>query len=197
MKKIFLSIIAISAILLAGCFGSSSNPPPSVATNVIAGFHIYETPDFKLQIPDGWEVLTPLNFMGGTPPNTVVAFRSNIRNPRFTPNIAIVKNDLPADMSTDDYAKTLRQKISNELISYKETAAQQINVNISDKPAESLFMHVEGKEAAEADLKRFMEIPAVKGKAAYIAIGSFLANVADTDANATKMETIIKSFEVK
>lgn len=194
MKKILILVIGIS-FFLTGCLGtsdSSNNDGPKTS-----GFHSYSTEDFKIQIPDEWDVLTPLNFTAGTPPNTLVAFRSNIRNPRFTPNVVIIRNELSAEISTSDYAKTLHQKISNELSAFQEISVEKTNITVGGKPAETLFIYIEGRESPDSDLKRFMAIAGVKNQTAFIAMGSFLTNIAETESVANKMAETIRSFEIK
>lgn len=196
MKKtiIYLLILA-SAFLLTGCFGSNNS---SEITNVEEGFKLYENDEFSIQIPNEWETIPPLNFRTDIPKNTVVAFRNNIRNDVFTANVAVVKNELANEISTSDYAKALRQKMANELSSFREIQMGTTNITISDNPAETLYIFVEGRETPEADLKRFIQIVGVKGKTSYIAIGSFLTVPAqESEAVASKIETMIRSFVIK
>ena len=184
MRRTFIFSVITISILLSGCLGEAEN---SNADKKIEGFHAYATDEFKLQIPDEWEVLTPVNFKSDTPKNTLVAFRNNIRNEKFTSNVAIIKNELTADISTLDYAKNLLQKVKNEIFEFKE-------VQVSDH-ADGLFIYFEGKEVPTGDLKRFVQVAGVKGKTAYIAIGAFLTS--DSEDTAKKIEEMIKSFEVK
>jgi len=54
---------------------------------------------------------------------------------------------------------------------------------------------VEGKERPDADLKRFMQISAVREKTAYSVLGSYLAT--EKEDLAKKIETVVRNFEVK
>lgn len=184
MKRASFAIIGIS-LLLTGCFGSSTDTKATEKT--LEGFHSYSTEEIKLQIPNDWEVLTPKN--------TLVAFRSNIRNPMYTANVAIIRNELPAEASTLDYAKILYEKVKSELTEFHEILAEQIKTHVKGSETDTLFTVFEGRESPDADLKRFMQVSAVSGKKAYIATGSMLAS---EDEGVSKMlETMVRSFEVK
>lgn len=190
MKKVSVGLILI-LLLLTACFGGGDE---DTSTDKTTGFHSYATAEFRLNIPNEWEVLTPLNFTSDMPKNTVVAFRNNVKNPRFTTNVAISKNEISEEVPSLDYAKALHQKIAADLNSYKELVAEQTEVKVSDKPAATLFLFVEGRESPEADLKRFVITTGVKEKSAYTVVGAFLAG---DEAVASTIETMVRSFEVK
>lgn len=182
MKKILLACLLILVPLLSGCFGGGDNE--NVIDKTVEGFHIYSTNEVSLLIPDEWEILTPVKFKSDVPKNTLMAFRNNIQNEKFTANVIIMKNELSEEgVLTADYAKTLQQKMKEEL-----SGVNEIQV-------EDIFYYVEGREQPENELKKFMQISAVKGKNAYIALGAFLAT--DTEDTAKKIETMIRSFGVK
>lgn len=178
-------------VLLSGCFGGGDE---NKTTDQATGFHPYETSEFRVNIPNEWEVLTPLNFTSDIPKNTVVAFRHNVKNPRFTTNGAIVKNEISQEVPSLDYAKALHQKIATDLGSYKELVAEQTEIKVGGKPVATLLLSIEGRETPEADLKRFIITTAVEGKNAYTMVGAFLAG---DEAVAATIETMVRSFEVK
>lgn len=190
MKKVSIGLLLIP-LLLTACFGGGDD---NASTDQTTGFHSYATAEFRLNIPNEWEVLTPLNFTSDIPKNTVVAFRSNVKNPRFTTTIAISKNEISEEVPSLDYAKALHQKIATDLNSYKELVAEQTEVKVAGKPALTLFLSVEGRETPEADLKRFVITTAVKEKNAYTIVGAFLAG---DEAVTNTVETMVRSFEVK
>lgn len=192
-KKILISIL-VGSFILTGCFGSDGSSPASQDESA-AGFHSYASNEFRLDVADDWETLTPTVFKSDTPANTVIAFKNNIRNPRFTANVAVVKNTLSQSVPTTDYAKALYQKTSDELTSFKEILTEETKILVSGKETKTIFRIVEGRESPEKDTKRFFQITGVKGKNAFIAIGSMLAT--DDEATAKKLETMVRSFEVK
>lgn len=153
-----------------------------------------------MQIPDEWEILTPEKFQSNVPKNTLIAFRNNIKDENFTANVVVIKNELPPEqeISTPDYAKSLRQKVSQDLSAYSEVAVEQVKVFVGGKENETVFLYALGREQPESELKKFIQISAVKGKTAYIAIGSMLPTESETNTALTdKIVTMVKSFELK
>lgn len=194
MKKSLVAIILILP-LLTGCFGGGDDGNGEDAMQEIPGYTIYDSSEFSLQVPDEWEVLTPVNFKSDTPANTLVAFRSNVRNPKFTANVAIVRNELAAEISTYDYARGLYQKVSDDLMEFKSLALGENKIYVSGIERDSLFIYIEGRTSADADIKRFMQISGVNGKNAYIITGSFLPGENEDTIN--KVEKMVKSFKIK
>ncbi|MBI2638113.1 hypothetical protein HYW83_00820 [Candidatus Peregrinibacteria bacterium] len=193
MKKMFIGITIGTSILLSGCFGSSEPKAPS--EKKIEGFHVYSVEEFSLQVPDEWETLSGASLPGNTPKNTLIAFRSNVKNPRFTANVALIKNDLAQEITPLEYAKMLRQKTVDSLFDFHEILTEQAKIMIAGQEMDTIFFIAEGREATDQDLKRFMQISAVKGKTAYVAAGSFLTE--EGEGMAKKLETMMRNFEVK
>lgn len=186
-----LFIIIASLALLTGCFGSTTPTTEKAAE----GFHYYATDTFRIQIPDEWEVVRPEMFKSDVPKNTLSAFRSNLRNARFTANVAVIVNDAPKDVVSLDYAKALYTKVQDVLNDAKEVSVETIKIPVNGAATETLFTVNEGRETSSADLKRFFSVSGVKGEKAYAAVGSMLPS--EGDATAKKLETIVRSFEVK
>lgn len=194
-KKAVLSVILLST-LLTGCL--DSNPSSSDEQKIPTGFHEYNGEGFSLQIPDEWEVVSSTSFSSAVPKNTIVAFRSNLRSARFTPNVAILKNELSQEITAADYASALKQKIINELANFREIQIEKTNIKIAGKDEETLFIYVEGREGTDKDLKRFVETAGVKGRTAFIAAGALLADDSAAGKGAAdKIQRIIRSFEIK
>lgn len=179
--------------MLSGCFGGSTKK--DVVTKKIEGFHSYATEEFAIQIPDEWETLDRVDFKSDTPKNTIVSFRSNLRDPKFTPNIVIIKNELTEDVKSSDYAKALEQKLANSLTSYQQILVQEDKTVVGGQEQDTMFAHLEGRDSPTADLKRFFQKAGVKGKTAYVVMGACLSSAGDGAFK--KIESAVRSFEVK
>lgn len=190
MNKI-TSLSFIGLLVLTGCFGSSE----PLSEKTIEGFHLYQTEVFSIQVPDGWETLTRTDFGSQVPPNTLVVFRDNVRNPIFVANVAVLKNTLGGETNSLDYAKALRDKLEGQLNSYREIAADEEDILIAGNETPSLFIAGEGRETPEDDLKHFFQFSGVKGTEAYVALGSMLET--SSEDLQKKAETMVKSFAVK
>lgn len=193
MKKITLfCLISLVSLSLTGCLGSSSKPAGAKALD---GYTLYDGADFTMQVPKDWEIISDAKFRSDMPKGTVVAFRNNVRDVRFTANIAVIKNNLTEAISSLDYSKALQKKVSNDLGAYKEYSADKTKINIAGKEEDSLYLYFEGRENADSDVKRFMQFSGVKGKTAYIVTGAFLWS--EGVGMEKKLDTAIKSFLVK
>jgi hypothetical protein len=192
MKKLLVSISTIS-ILLSGCLGSSDPQVPS--EKKIEGFHAYTTEEFSMQVADEWETLLPVNFPSNTPKSTIIGFRSNLKNPKFTANATLIKNELSQEISTLDYTKALREKTQQDLFDFREILTEQTKVIIGGTEIDTIFFMADGRESTDQNLKRFMQIAGVKGKTAYVATGSFLTE--ESEATGKKLETMLRNFEIK
>ena len=193
-KRLFsISIITVATSLLTGCLGSSapatSEPASSGAT------HKYSTELIGIEIPNEWDVLLPKDFTSNVPANIIIALRNNIKNEKFIADVVILKNELPTTTSSEDYAKLLYQRLSTDLIGFKEVGRESIMINVAGKATPTLLLIVEGQETAAGEPKRFIETVGIKDKTAFLAIGASLTS--DDAAVAKKIESMIRSFEVK
>lgn len=192
MKKTFIALSLIISVMLSGCFGSSDTKP---ADKKIEGFTLNSTDEFAMQVPNEWEIFKPEELKDYVATNTLAAFRSNIRNATFTANVVVMKNDITVDMNTLDYSSALQRKMAKELLEYKELNSGETLLTVGGTVTNSTYMYVEGKQSADSDVKRFIATAAVKGKVGYVVLGAFLPS--EGEATAKKIETMIKSFEVK
>lgn len=190
MKKML--VISVIPFFLSGCFGGDDDP---TAPKTIEGYKFYETSEFSLQVPEEWEILTSINFQSDVPKNTVVAFRDNMKNAKFTANIAVVRNEIPLEISTVDYTKALREKTQNRLLNSKEITIEEAKIFVGDTETDTLFIHLQGRDQPQTDLKHYMQTSGVKENTAFIAIGAYLDS--SNQGLEEKIEESIKSFRIK
>ncbi len=195
MKKIFsrgfsLTVLLFLSISLSGCLGSSA-----VSSGPKTGYHSYGIDDIALNIPDEWEVITAAQFASGVPAQTVIAFRSNIKNPIFTANVTISKTPVNETTQTLDYAKSLKHRIETSLVSYIDAGSEAVALVAGGAPADTLMIKSQGAERPQSDLKYFVHIPVIRSGFAYTIVGTTLANA--DDAEKEKIKIIAKSFSVK
>ena len=178
-------------LILAGCFGGNSG----TAETSPEGFHYYATEDFRMLIPDEWDILTPAHFSSSVPANTLVAFRSNIKGEKFTANVVAVRNNLPEEISSRDYAQAVFRKFSTEIVGFKEIEIKEDSIRVAGQDRASLFIFAEGRETPTGDVKRFIQRSGVNGKQAFIVLGAFLAN--ESEEVTEKIRKMVESFEIK
>lgn len=190
MKKTLI-ILATITLFLASCGSDIPDPNQDKAGK---GYIAFESSDITLQYPEEWDAIAQKDFTSEIPEGTLAAFRSPKKDTQFVPNIGILKNDLPREISSLDYAKGLIQKHASNLLNYKEISRREIDISVGDKSFPSLFVVFEGKEKEEAEIKEFVQISAVKKKTAFIATGAYLKT--DAESMREAVENAIKSFKV-
>lgn len=188
--RIRLAIVLILPIALSGCFHSAQEP--EIAQT---GTHMYATEEFRLEIPNEWEILTSKDFTSTASPGTVVAFRSPVRNARFTANVVVIRNTLSTEIKTLDYAKFLRQRLAQDLSNYAAVGQEEVQMNVSGIATPTLLIKSSGSESPQADVKIFAHKAGVKGLSAFV-IAS--AHRPDEQENIiSDVERMVSSFEVK
>lgn len=179
-------------LLLGGCGGGDET---KTASEVPKGYTVYESSEFSLQYAENWEVITPRDFVSEIPKGTMVGFQRVPKDEIFTPNIGVLKNELPKETPSIDYAKGLIQHHASALLNYKEISREEVNVGVGDTTFPSLFVIFEGKEKADADAKIFLQISVVKKQTAYLATAAYLKTM--DDAMRSEMTQAVKSLHVK
>lgn len=188
MKKI-IALLGL-VVLLSGCFGSDGTD-----TAPKTGYHTYGVENITINIPDEWEIITPAQFGSSVPANTIIAFKSNLKNPYFTPNVTVVKGAVSPTTITSDYVKSLQHTIATQLVSFKDIGAQAVALSVGGATQDTSMIRSEGSEVPQTDLKHFWHVPVISNGVVYTAVGSSLATA--DEAETAKIETIISSLVVK
>lgn len=179
------------SVILSGCLGFGDGEKPELTVKV--GYRLHETGSVRIIVPEEWEEVSALKYKSGE--HTVASFRSNVRNNRFTPNVAIVKNTLTAEVAPLDYGRALYKKVSDQLIGVREKEASSRKIRIGGTEAETLLTDIEGQDSADSDQKRFMHISGVKGKEAYVVVAA--ARVGEDQGVIEMLRMMVESFEIK
>lgn len=169
MSRKFLIALLLFIISTTACGGGGKEPELPDPR-----FSTFDVAEFSLVYPKEWEVISEKDFTAEVPSGTVVAFRSNIRKPLFTPNVTVTKQVLPKEIPSIEFAKSLIQTHRDSLKNFKEISREELAIKVGDQEFPTLFVSFEGKEQEDADLKRFLQFSGVKRNTAYIVTGAFL-----------------------
>lgn len=190
MKKIAFAFGLL--VLLSGC-GADNGEEKTESKG--KEFQTFEAQEISIEYPAGWEVLLPKDFPSQLAPETIVGFRNPIKNELFTANFSLVKNNLPSETNSMDYAQGLLQREASNLLNFKEFGRTEVEVKVGSENRKTLLTYFEGKERADSEMKEFFHLSIVKGKTAYIATAGFLKN---EDENVKKaLESALKTLAVK
>ena len=187
MKKI-ISLV-LGATVLTSC-GSNDG-----GTETTGSLKQFKSSEFAVSYPDQWEVLTEKDFPGNVPVGSMVAFRSNVKDPSFTSNITIVTMDAPANTTSTDFVKGLSQKHAGQLKNYKEVLREEITLQKNGEDSATTMIVFEGKRAENEDLKRFYQTALVNDKKAYVNTAAVLSK--NSEAIEGSYIDSIESFELQ
>lgn len=194
MKTKIATILLFGATLaLGGCFsdgGSGPMPAPDTAGKTST----YQSTQFTLSFPAGWDVIESKDFTSEIPRETVLVIRNNIKNDTFTANVNVVKNDLQTGTNSLDYAKEVLNRQRTGLLDYKETKREIISVPVGGQGQESYYTEFEARLNATDPVLKFAQIYAASGNSGYIVMGAW-----SMQENSTIVEQVVntvKSFRV-
>lgn len=172
-KKIISIGLTAMTFLLPGCFGGGEDTSTGITSQIepIAFYRAIEIQDLGMQVPEDWETLT--EFSSQYPKNTLVAFRNNVQDHDFIANINVVQNQVTEGTKSADYALTILETLSNQLMNYKKISQTDFNVSVSGTAVASYLIEFEGTNDSTEPVREFIQLYAVKGTKAYIVTGTY------------------------
>jgi hypothetical protein len=196
MNTKFTVLLLIGASLaLGGCFGDGSSSSGTIPANENSGkTATYQSSQFSLTFPAGWDVIETKDFTTEIPRETQVLIRNNIKNDTFTANINVVKNDLQTGKNSLDYAKEVLNRQRTGLLDYKETKREIVSVPVGGQGQESYYTEFEARLNATDPVLKFAQIYAASGNSGYIVMGAW--SLQENSAVVEQIVNTVKSFKV-
>ena len=162
--------IALTPLLLTGCFGGAENDTTDSDSNV------YQGSDFSITVAPDWETIEREDFTSNVSPQTAVAFRSNKRSEVFTANINVTISNVEEGVSASDFAKSNLSKIRGSLLSYQEGESSTITIRRGEEEIDGYKVSFSGKQGPSQPIVQFTQVYTVNGEQGYQATGAYLAN---------------------
>ena len=187
-KLFFLLLIPLVFI---GCSGGEEETPTAEDPTALAGKKVYETTDFSVTIPSEWEIIEKANFTSNVPPETVVAFRSNIKSDAFTANVNVAAKTLEEGVTLDDFAKGNYKNAQNSLVEFTEVLSDKQTIS----NVEVYISEYEGKLSPADSIVHFRQLALVDGNTGYLITGGFLPNEDETVVK--NVDEMLNSFRLK
>ena len=195
MKTNIAAILLIGAsITLSGCFGGDGGSGTVPAGENSGKTSNYQSSQFSLTFPSGWDVIESKDFTSEIPRETQVLIRNNIKNDTFTANINVVRNDLQTGQSSLDYAKEVLNRQRTGLLDYKETRREIISVPVGGQGQETYYTEFEARLNATDPVLKFAQIYAASGNSGYIVMGAW--SPLESSAVVEQVINTVKSFRV-
>ena len=196
-RKLVLIIGLLSlSVILTGCFNFGGDNGTTTTTDQTGSTQVkqYQNSEFSLSYPADWELITPQDFTSDVPAETQLVIRNNLKNAIFTANVNIVKNNVPAQTATLNYAKEVLNREKTGMLDYKETKRDLTKVSVAGTEVETYTVEFEAHLTQSDPLTHFVQTFAVKGTSGYIILGSYSLQENTTVVN--KISDIIKSFKL-
>ncbi|MFA5820701.1 MAG: PsbP-related protein [Candidatus Gracilibacteria bacterium] len=196
MKK-FLSgfLIVLTSLTFSACGSGDDTPSTNSDISVDADQKLYENSELAIAYPQDWEVLERDDFTSNVPFQTIVAMRSNIKNEKFTTNIAVNKKDFEEDTKSIDFAKGTIEQAKNTLQNFKEIESKTVKVKFGKNELDGYLATFQGKNDAASPIVTLKQLYVVNGKTGYMITAAYLS---DTDAATLKMiDSSLNSFMLK
>ena len=191
----FAACLATLAFLLPGCFGGGDTTTIEATSQIepIAFYRAIEVQDLGMQVPEDWETIT--EFSSQYPKNTLVAFRNNVQDHNFIANINIVQNQVAEGTQSADYALTMLETLSTQLVNYKKISQTDFNVNVSGTAVPTYLIEFEGTNDSTEPVREFIQLYVVKGTNAYIVTGTY--DALDTQLAIDQIKQSLKTVYLK
>ncbi|MFA6436450.1 MAG: hypothetical protein WCW30_04960, partial [Candidatus Gracilibacteria bacterium] len=129
------------------------------------------------------------------PKNTLVAFRNNVQDHDFIANINVVQNPVTEGTQSADYALTMLNTLSGQLVNFKKISQTDFNVNIAGTSVPTYLIEFEGTNDSTEPVRKFIQLYAVKGTTAYIVTGTY--DALDTQLAIDQVKQSLKTVYLK
>lgn len=181
----------LTALILSGCGsdeskdGTAQNPSEASKSN-------YETNEFQISYPSDWEVIDSTSYTSNVPPQTIVAFRNNIKSEVFTANLTVNKSELLEVVSSLDFAISSLAKAKSTLVSFEEINNEDYSIEFNDNTIETSITEFQGKKTASDPPVRFKRLYLVNGNQAFTVTGAYLSS--EDEAVIQAIDDMLRSF---
>lgn len=195
MKTFFkLVLFSLVTLTLSACLGigEDTDTAPVEGSNEST---TYQNSELSVAIPKDWEIIESKDFSDRVASNTVIAFRNNMKNDIFTANINIITNERLSDKSSSEHAKEIINSEKATITEYKELSRETVSLKNAGNTDATEFIVFEGKNNADQDLTRYVQVFLAKGDKVYIVTGSYRPT--EEEKTTQLIQQSIKSFELK
>ena len=188
-----LTITALSAVLLSGCFGGGEEDGSTISTSGNKG--VYQADTFAVSYPLDWDVIEGSNFTSNIPLGTAVGFVNNVKSNRFTANANVHITNFTEEIGPQDFAISSMQQARDMLTSMSENEIQEISITVGDQAITGYLLGFSGKSNANAPTVVFKQIVTVHNQQGYTVTGAYLADEEESVVN--KVDEMVNSFALR
>lgn len=189
MKK-FLSGLLLASVLLTACGGSDSTTDGETEESDQVFYFRYKTAEFEMDVPDTWEIIDA--FTSEYPDDLRVAFKDNVQDSIFTPNVTVLREDNTQSDTSYDFAQRKLADHEETLINYSLVSQEVINLEVDGAESKTMLSTFEGKNDTSGPKLTFMQVTLTNGQKAFTATASFRAG--EDEFTVEELDTMLRSF---
>jgi hypothetical protein len=194
-KKIVLSGVLASTLLLSGCLGGEAETESVGLVLPEANYAFYSSPEIQIQYPINWKVSSKEEISSKYKESIEVAFTSNFKDPFFTPTLTIEKIKAPNFKSSEEFADDVIKRNANSIVQYAQIEKQTVSTSIGSAPEITTLVRFGGKQKLQDDPLEYIQLFLLEGETGYIATAAY--DPTDDNNEADKLIEAIRTFRLK
>lgn len=189
MKK-FLSLLLFTSVFFAACGGSDSATDGETEDSDQVFYFRYKTAEFEMDVPDTWEIIDA--FTSEYPEDLRVAFKDNVQDSIFTPNVTVLREDNTQSDTSYDFAQRKLADHEETLINYSLVSQEVINLEVDGAESKTMLSTFEGKNDTSGPKLTFVQVTLTKGQKAFTATASYRSG--EDEFTVEELDTMLRSF---
>jgi hypothetical protein len=194
-KKIVLSGVLASTLLLSGCLGGEAETESVGLVLPEANYAFYSSPEIQIQYPINWKVSSKEEISSKYKESIEVAFTSNFKDPFFTPTLSIEKVKAASFKSSEEFADDIMKRNANSLVQYSQIEKQTVSTSIGSAPEITTLVRFSGKQKLQDDPLEYIQMFLLEAETGYIATAAY--DPTDDNNEADKLIEAIRTFRLK
>lgn len=194
MKKVLVSGLIGSTLVLSGCFGggSSETSTESLSTE---NFATFDNKVVAMQYPVNWKLKTGDQIDSDMRDSLIAVMTSNFKDPFFTPVITIEQVAVSEGVGSVDFAESTIKSNSLRLIGYEELERKDITTYKGGVAVNTKLVRFRGKEKLDDQVLEFLQVFLTQDGIGYTVTGAYDPN--DEDSEASKIVQSLNTFSLK
>jgi hypothetical protein len=195
MKRIFISLLVGSTLILGGCFGGGSSDTGGVEVLSPENFATFDNKTVSVQYPVNWKLVSGSQVPTDKQGAIIAYMTSNFKDPFFTPTITISQSAVSEGTGVIAFAESNIATNQTELVSYEELERKDLTTYIGANVVNTKLVRFRGKDGLDGQLIEFIQTYLVDDGVGYTATAAYSPD--DEDSEAVKIVQSLNTFRLK
>ena len=195
LKKILITGIIGSTLVLGGCFGGGNSDSDAGGVLPSENFATFDNKEVSIQYPANWKLKSGNQINTDLQDSVVAIMTSNFRDPFFTPVITVERVAVGESVGSVNFAEATIEANEEELVSYEELERKDITTLIGAGAVNTKLVRFRGKQGLDGQVLEFLQIFLVKDGIGYTVTAAYDPN--DEENEAAKLVQSLETFSLK